>query len=117
MATEPVNLGEANGAFKRSVGLTTAVSAFASNAVCAAVETGLFASVVLLTFSNARSVFVIVILPSFPLTDCTGGAGVNSSIQFANNVGFACAKTKFLFKSVLITTLPTTASVNANISA
>ena len=93
MATDPVNLGEANGAFKRSVGLTTAVSALASNAVCAAVETGLLASEVLFTFSNSRSVFVIATLPSFPFTDCTGGAGVKSSIQFAKTVGFATAKT------------------------
>jgi surface protein len=40
MATDPVNLGDANGAFKRSVGFTTAVSVLAPNAVDVAVDWG-----------------------------------------------------------------------------
>ena len=68
IATDPVNLGDANGAFKRSVGFTTAVSALAPNAVSVAVETGLLASLVLFTLAKSTLDFVIVISPVIPFT-------------------------------------------------
>ena len=62
--TVPVNVGETKGAFKA----ISALVAFAFNAVCVAVETGLSASAVLLALPKPISVLVKVTEPSKPFT-------------------------------------------------
>ena len=71
----------------------SAVFAFAFNSVWVALEIGLLASLVLSTLPNPRSDLVKETLPAYPFTVCTGGAGVNNSIQLDSTVGSACAST------------------------
>jgi hypothetical protein len=93
MLTVPVNVGEAKGAFKFKAVVISVLFAFKSNADCVATETGLLASVVLSTLPKPISDLVMITLPLYPFTVCTGGAGVNNSIQFASTEGLDCAKT------------------------
>ena len=113
----PVNIGDNNGAVKTSALASVFVFTFKSNAAWVALEIGFSKSSVLSTLLNPISDFVILIDPVSPFTDWTGDAGFNNSIQLDNTAGLEVAKTKFLFKSVLITTVPRTAELKANISA
>ena len=68
-------------------------------------------SLVLSTLSKCKSSGVTLTVPKCPFTDCTGGAGVNSSVQLVLTLAGCLAKTKFLLESILTTILPTNLSV------